>query len=149
MPNIFKNLKQLKKEQEKKVETFFQNPKFEVELKPKFIAKIKKEHNDDKDSKIIINKHEAVSISQTGKRIYYPVSWYYLAYIAAPYYKEIMKYKEYLEKQFLHFFQDIQKSNSNGIELSNDYIDFIRRSKDKKNTQELQAFLNSDRKSVV
>ncbi|MFQ7385619.1 MAG: AAA family ATPase [Streptococcus salivarius] len=117
MSNILNDLSVIKQVQTDKLNSFFKNKNVVIKLKPEFIRLF--EDSFSKITKDTITINEGVSILETSVskyRIYFPTSWYYLAYLAAPYYNEITSYREYV----LEIFRDFEKQNPQIIKAIKD-----------------------------
>lgn len=117
MSNILNDLSVIKQVQTDKLNSFFKNKNVGIKLKPEFIRLFKDSFS--KISRDTITINEGFSILETSasqSRIYFPTSWYYLAYLAAPYYNEITSYREYV----LEIFRDFEKQNPKIIKAIKD-----------------------------
>ena len=112
---VFNDLDVIKKEQKQKIDKFLKKENFEVsvttQFKSEFIKGFKKLNP--KDALTINESVSRILTGGQGKYILFPTSWYYLAFLAAPYYREISLYKQFIEEKY----KLLLKTNPNAIDI--------------------------------
>lgn len=138
---VLKNLNNIRREQKQKIEKFLKNENFGVsvttQFKSEFINSFKKLTPQD-----VLTINESDSRLQTGgqgKYILFPTSWYYLAFLAAPYYREISLYRNFIDEKY----KILLKNNPNAIDI------FVTNGQVKKRTDVFPYFINKAKNKEI
>lgn len=122
---MFRNLNELMTNQYQKLNRFFENDN--IYLTNTFISeytKALKINNNDNLSVDIKDGYTRI-VKQNNKVLFFPNQWYYIAYLGAPIYSELHKYKEFIvnklnknTQEFERFFREAKR----GVLSENDKI---------------------------
>lgn len=131
---VLKNLNNIRQEQKQKIEKFLKNENFEVSVTTKFKSEfIKSFKNLTPQDALTINESDSrLQTGGQGKYILFPTSWYYLAFLAAPYYREISLYRNFIDEKY----KILLKNNPNAIDV------FVTNGRVKKRTDVFPYFIN-------
>lgn len=138
---VLKNLNNIRQEQKQKIEKFLKKENFGVsvttQFKSEFIKSFKKLTPQDA---LTINESDSrLQTGGQGKYILFPTSWYYLAFLAAPYYREISLYRNFIDEKY----KILLKNNPNAIDI------FVTNGPLKKRTDVFPYFINKAKNKEI
>lgn len=118
---VFKDLTDIIENQEKLIREFNSQENIEVRITSEFKVQFRNYFDAQELGEITINEtYSRLNTNGQHKYIWFPTTWYYLAYLAAPFFKEIESYKKYIIQRFSEF-----------EEQNKDFFDTLRKRWDK------------------
>ena len=101
---VFKDLTDIIENQEKLIREFNSQENTEVRITSEFKVQFRNYFDAQKLGEITINEtYSRLNTNGQHKYIWFPTTWYYLAYLAAPFFKEIEFYRNYIIRRFSEF----------------------------------------------
>lgn len=101
---VFKDLTDIIENQEKLIREFNSQENTEVRITSEFKVQFRNYFDAQKLGEITINEtYSRLNTNGQHKYIWFPTTWYYLAYLAAPFFKEIESYRNYIIRRFSEF----------------------------------------------
>lgn len=138
---VLNDLDVIKKEQKQKIANFLKEKSLGVsvttQFKSEFIKSFKK--LTPQDSLTINESDSRIQTGGQGKYILFPTSWYYLAFLAAPYYREISLYRNFIDEKY----KILLKNNPNAIDI------FVTNGQVKKRTDVFPFFINKAKNKEI
>lgn len=138
---VFNDLDAIKKEQKQKIDKFLKEKNLGISIttqfKSEFIKSFKK--LTPQDSLTINESDSRLQTGGQGKYILFPTSWYYLAFLAAPYYREISFYRNYIYTKY----KILLKHNPNAIDI------FVTNGQVNKKTDVFPYFINKAKNKEI
>lgn len=141
---MLSDLSQIYDFQSKLAKEFLSSSKTELELTDVFKTKYESVVNSQKD-KIVFEKYSAKLRTGSSKFIIIPNQWFYLAFLAAPYYNEFLNYKSLLLDKLkdLHskVFEEFCKNAKSGT-IDNELFEVVKLDLEEQDINYLEKFLS-------